>query len=160
MTKQPNWKRVAQLGDANPCQHGGFWVFVDTTGVYPPEAELLEVSDDEGGEAKAYRIILEPCTYVHGILSDNPFHPEHPAWFTDKLNEVANVCGLDDPFQRTLLIEQLTSDDPIKRALGYRELISYFGAFEFDQYPSTYTSNEVAAKYEFVPFKYADQEMS
>jgi len=28
---------VANLGDANPIDNGGFFVLRDTTGVYPPE---------------------------------------------------------------------------------------------------------------------------
>lgn len=48
-TKQPIWEFVANLGDVNVAQHGGFLVYRDTTGVYPPEVELYEADDDETG---------------------------------------------------------------------------------------------------------------
>ncbi len=44
---QPAWECIAQLGDKNPIDHGGYWILRDTTGVYAEEAELLLVPDDE-----------------------------------------------------------------------------------------------------------------
>lgn len=47
-TKQPDWKFIANLGDTHPITYGGYFIFIDETGVYPPKAELLqEPSDDE-----------------------------------------------------------------------------------------------------------------
>ena len=98
-TAQPVWKLLANIGDVHPIEYGGYFVFVDETGVYPPEAELLisPDSDDAPEGWVAYRFILDPCTYVDGILSDNHFHPELPAWFADAgVGEVANFAGLTD----------------------------------------------------------------
>ena len=41
-TNQPNWVFVCNLGDASQIEHGGKFVYVDTTGVYRPEVVLLE----------------------------------------------------------------------------------------------------------------------
>jgi len=92
---QPTWKLIANLGDANPIDHGGIFVYVDVTGAYSPEVEVLEEpTDDEGdnGTWTAYRFELTRCTFIDGILSDNAFHPDHPAWFADKLAQIASTC--------------------------------------------------------------------
>ncbi len=43
---QPKWKLLANLGDANPIDYGGYFVYRDETGVYRDEAEKL-ISPDE-----------------------------------------------------------------------------------------------------------------
>lgn len=136
MTIQPRWRMVANLGDVNPVDYGGYFVYVDQTGVYPPELEVLESpnSDDDGTGWTLYRLILEPHTYVDGVLSDNPFHPGFPVWYADKLESVAQTIGSTS----LSLINDLTSDNPLHKARAYIDLISYFGAFEFDQYPTQY----------------------
>jgi len=117
---QPDWKFEAQLGDVNPIDHGGKFLFSDKTGVYAPELEVLELIEgdtedeynDDGeleteGDMKwqVHRFILEPCTYGRvvngeweplteyhpdGVLSDNKFHPGHAAWFAKPESEKAN----------------------------------------------------------------------
>ena len=44
-TKQPKWKLIAQLGDVNPIDYGGYFIYEDETGVYPPEGEKLLIID-------------------------------------------------------------------------------------------------------------------
>lgn len=154
---QPNWVLVAQLGDVNPLDCGGYWVLRDTTGAYPEEAELLVVDEsDENSSVTAYRFILERCTYVNGILSDNQFHPDHPAWFaapesrrkerpqdTCYLSNVASSAGRDEEE----LIADLCSEDAVRRAMAYRDIADYHGAHEFDQYPLTLTRQEAERRY-------------
>src|SRR5215475_15130359 len=100
-TKQPKWRRVANLGDVNPVEYGGYFIDVDETGVYAPEATWLEAPDDEPEDAAseswtAYRFILEQCTQsIDGVLSDNQYHPEAPAWFAESLDAVASCVGRD-----------------------------------------------------------------
>jgi len=61
----PKWALVAQLGDADPVDHGGFFVFVDTTGKYDPQCvclplgELLDglCSDDPIARAIAFQAL-------------------------------------------------------------------------------------------------------
>ena len=140
-TKQPIWKLIANLRDASPIDHGGYFVFEDETGVYAPEGEWLEApdSEDEGGTWKSYRFTLKRCTFTwsgdgvfdpkaHGILSDNKYHPEHPAWFaqpeeeratrpqdTTYLSNVANIVPVELDALRALFC----SIDPLQRAEAY-----------------------------------------
>lgn len=46
-TQQPEWKNVGHIGDVDPIAHGGGFVYVDTTGVYPPELTWFEPGSDE-----------------------------------------------------------------------------------------------------------------
>jgi hypothetical protein len=66
---QPEWKCVANLGDVNPIDHGGFFVFVDKTGHYAPEVEILEVPDEDSEKRRwtVYRFCLEDCTFASDI---------------------------------------------------------------------------------------------
>jgi|SRR5215475_9629933 len=135
-TKQPKWRRVANLGDVNPVEYGGYFIDVDETGVYPPEATYLDAPEDEPEDATseawtAYRFILEPCTYVDGVLSDNPFHPDHAAWFAESLDAVASCVGRDVAEIRA----DLCGADPCRRADAYRDIASYHGWDNFDSYP-------------------------
>jgi hypothetical protein len=136
MTQQPIWKLVAQLGDVNPVDYGGCFVYTDETGVYAPEMEILESPDDDDAPEgwTVYRVMLEPCTYQDGVLSDNKYHPTYPVWFADKIADVARSCGIDE----LNLLAQFTSPDAIERAWAYRAVGEYFGFYEFDQYPLTF----------------------
>lgn len=127
-TQQPNWKLVANLGDVNVAEYGGFLVYVDTTGVYAPEVEMYEAKDDETGGMMS-RFILE----------------RNPAgeWWFDKLQDVANSCGQEVAEYKS----DLASGDPIKVASVYRDVVAYFGAYEFDQYPVTLTEKEAQKRY-------------
>lgn len=142
---QPKWKFVAQLGDVDPINYGGKFLFEDETGVYPPMLEILDVegdtepvmSDDdetlEEGNMKweIHRISLEPCTFIDGILSDNKYHPEHPAWFADSLDSVSN--SMDTTPEK--LIEQFCGEDIQERAWAYVTVGEYHGLINFDGYP-------------------------
>lgn len=144
---QPVWKCVAQLGDVNPLDHGGYWIFVDETGVYAPEAEWLEVPDidDAGGlnVRRAYRFILEPCTFQNEILSDNPYHPDYPVWFANRLDQLANFAGMEVPE----LIALFCAENPLERAEAWRVVGSYFGFHELDNYPLELRRRETRQRY-------------
>ena len=154
---QPKWKFIANLGDVNPLDHGGYFVFEDESGVYPPEAELLEAPEDDGGEYVVYRFALEPCTFIDGVLSDNRFHPDFPAWFakpeaqradrpqdTTYLSNVARCSGttLEE------LVALFTSTDPCKRAIAWREIGMYHGFENLDSYPLKLSRAEAKARIE------------
>lgn len=169
---QPVWKTIANLGDADPVDHGGYFVMVDETGVYPPEVEVLvepceEWLQNDGtetdcipkdeGQWTVYRFILEPCTFADGILSDNPYHPASAAWFakpeskraerpqdTTYLANLCRCCGISEKE----LISYFCSDDPIQRALAWRNVGMYHGWYELDQYPLTLSREEVCKRYE------------
>ena len=161
MTNQPKWRCVANLGDVNPVDHGGLFVFVDETGVYAPEMVLVEPPnpyDYDDGELSAnakwltYRVVLEPCTYVDGVLSDNPYHPSHCAWFatpeSERINRpqdttyLSNVGASCDRFPFAI-IEDLTSNDPIARANAWRAILDYHGWKNGDSYPNEYNRAEI-----------------
>ena len=135
MTRQPRWKRLANLGDVNPVEYGGYFIYLDRTGVYPPEAELLETDEADHPTWQLHRFILDRCTYIDGVLSDNAYHPSLPAWFAAGLGNVASTAGST----RDELIAQLCSEDPIQRAMAYRDIGMYHGFDNFDAYPRTYT---------------------
>lgn len=194
---QPEWKFVKQLGDVNPIDHDGLFLFVDETGVYPPELEVLtklegdtETEFNEHGEVtehgderwEVHRFTLEPCTYgmenpdtgqweplnrldSQGVLSDNKFHPNTPAWFAKPESEKANrpqdttylsdICRTNDCDQWEL-IQQFCSDDPVQRAMAWREVMLYHGVHELDQYPLTFDCEEEADARQQLEKRYAD----
>ena len=133
---QPKWKLLANLGDANPIDNGGYFVFEDETGAHPAEAELLEPPAEEGAAWEVHRFMLDRCTYVDGVLSDNPYHKGLPAWFAHPesqkanrpqdstyLSRVAETMGT--PVEK--LIEMFCSENPLERAGAYREIGEYHG---------------------------------
>ena len=156
---QPKWKCIGNLGDRNPLDYGGYFVFVDKTGVYPPEAELLEL-DDENDERTTYtvhRFILEPCTYIDGILSDNRFHPDKPAWFAgtederkERPQDSTYLKNLADYAGLTVkeLAGMFCDDAPLIRAEAWRIVGQYHGFENLDNYPLTKLSRtEVRKRY-------------
>lgn len=145
MANQPVWELVAQLGDVNPLEHGGKWLFVDTTFVYPPELELLYVPPESGFSESylVYRMVLDKCYYTDGVLSDNKYHLDHHAWFADSVT--SGLVGAGSSFED--IISQLTSDRPVMRALGYVSLLAYHSPLNFDAYPLELNFEEVEARY-------------
>jgi hypothetical protein len=133
---QPKWRRIANLGDVNPIDYGGYFVYIDTTHIYPPEAEYLESpdSDDSGEPWRIYRVVLDRCTFVGGVLSDNKFHPALSAWYADSIESIAATSGWDP----TELIDALCGPDVKLRAKAYQAIASYHGWENFDSYPRTY----------------------
>jgi hypothetical protein len=145
---QPIWKLLGSLGDVNPVDNDGMLVYEDTTGVYPPEAvvivALIKDYEDDPDRWIVYRFPLERCTYVNGILSDNEFHPEHPAWFADSLDRIASCVGVEH-FE---IVRQLCSENPIERAQAYQAIGDYHGFINLDHDPVTdFDRSEIEARY-------------
>lgn len=141
---QPNWKLIANLGDVNPIEYGGYFVYEDTTGVYAPEGELLQYNDDRN-EWTIYRFPLDKCTLTNSVLSDNKFHPEYPAWFARKLDNVGDyiMSATGDQMR-----QWLCGDNLCERAMAYEAIGSYHGFENLDSYPLTFTERaEVEARY-------------
>jgi hypothetical protein len=155
---QPEYKIVGNLGDASPIEHGGFFVYVDTTGVYDPQAELVippadGMEDDEGATWTVYRFDLPRCTFdpQSGVLSDNKFHPQHPAWFAQaeaeksacsKLSRVADFAGIELEELRNWLCSE-----PMQRAQAYQLIGEYHGWENFDSCPMTFNRAEILERY-------------
>lgn len=142
-TQQPEWELVGTIGDRNPVEYGGGYVFRDKTGVYAPEVEWIEPYDDSVPSVMVYRVPMERHTYVDGILSDNPYHPDKAVWYADDLQFVCRYCGCDCDE----LIGNLCGDDPVARAWAYETLASYHGWHEFDHYPLGLTADEAERRY-------------
>lgn len=138
---QPIWRCIAQLGDASPTEYGGHWVFIDETGTHEPEAEVLFVHDH--GLNWAYRYCLDKCYWTDGVLSDNEYHKNHPAWFADELDAVSRYADWD----HDNLIDALCGDDVVLRARAYHDIGSYFSFDNLDGYPLELTRSEVEARY-------------
>ena len=143
-TKQPKWALLANLGDVNPIDHGGGFVYVDTTETYPPELEVLEVDVCGADIWTVSRFCLDKCTYIDGVLSDNQFHPNHAAWFAKDVGKVASFIDV----KTADLIEWLCSEDAQERARAYMALANWHGYANFDDYPLTFTDRmEVEKRY-------------
>ena len=168
ITRQPKWKCIAQLGDENPIDYGGYWVFIDTTGVYAPEAEILRTLDDDDSAEpyQAYRFVLASCVRGYGgIVSDNPLRPDLCAWFskpedmradspqdTTYLKNVADYCGTSV----RKLAACLCSSDPLKLAEAYKAIGDYHGFRNLDQYPLTMTRTEARRRYRLARYRVKD----
>lgn len=151
MTDQPAWKLVANLGDQNPLEHGGLFVYRDETGVYCEKAVKLDPMLN--GTFEVRRFCLEKCTYENGVLSDNPYHKDHPVWFgdrtPDKWNPEGELKKLADYTGQTEegLIKAFCSDNPCDRAMAYESVGNYHGWENLDEYPVTLTYEEAKEKY-------------
>lgn len=148
---------IANLGDVNPFDYDGFFIFIDEKNEYQPEAALLQAENpnDENTTYTVYRFSLEKCTYQNEILSDNNFHPEISAWWAKSEKErqdrpqdrtyLKNVADYAD-YPEEQMIADFCSDDPIKRAEAYRAIGEYHGFDNFDSYPLTGLSRKEVEK--------------
>jgi hypothetical protein len=161
---QPIWKYIANLGDANPIEHGGYFIYEDETGVYCPEGELLihfdEHENDSGEETfHIYRFSLDKCVadvmYPY-TLSANKYHPELSAWFagteeqrkerpqdTCYFKDMAASAGIDEDELRHMFCSWNT----IQRALAWQIVGNHHGFENLDSYPLTLTRKEVEGRY-------------
>jgi len=144
MTAQPSYFCIANLGDADPFEHGGAFVCIDRRGIYDP---IMLMYDEDF--KKRSEITLEPCHRIvlstGEILSvgTNKFHATYPEWFSKSLEEVAEFIERDfDDF-----VGELVSTNVVTRADAYLALIDYHGVFEFDQYPYIYEKEEDAKNF-------------
>lgn len=165
MTQQPEWKYVGHIGDVDPIAYGGGFIYVDTTGVYPPELTWFEPAPDEEwhkteGQTplQIYRLQLEPPRFKtltdtgrrttdssKGLPSSQRGDTWEWAeeWFVGHLESVATSAGTT----KFRLLRELFSREPMVRARAYETMIHHHGPFEFDQYPITLTENEAYDKY-------------
>jgi len=161
MTNQPNWELVGNLGDVNVADYGGFLIYRDTTGVYPPEAEIYEPNENENGGIM-YRVILDRPRFrtltAPGKSNFSHYRVALPAnernvtwywyneWFVDKLSSIADSCGTT----KFKLLRLLFSESPMDRGMAYQMIVGNFGPYEFDQYPVTLTEREAQKRYKYV----------
>ena len=140
---QTKWKCVAQLGDASPIEHGGYWVFIDEAGISDPQAELWNPAAEGSRFGESHRFSLPRCTFINWVLSDNKYHPDKPAWFAADIDHIARFAG----FMESALRDALCGDNPVNRAIAYRAISDYRGPFNFDAYPLELTAAEARRRY-------------
>jgi hypothetical protein len=147
MTKQPNWKFIANLGDASPLTDGGYFIYEDSTGIYPPEGERFDADSLE-----VHRFSLDKCELYEGHIipfgfgarTDLP-HPtsDYVEWFDADLAGVASFAGIT----REDLAGWFASADIILRARAYELIGEYHGFENLDGYPLQLTRKEAAKRY-------------
>jgi hypothetical protein len=135
VSQQPEWKCVGHIGDRDPIAHGGGFVYEDTTGVYDPEITWFEPAPDEDWHKTEGKTPVEVYRFIIERI------PEREWWY-DKLDDVARSCGRT---AEDYIVE--ASGTVMERAMLYMDLIGYFGAFEFCQYPITMTEDEAYERY-------------
>ena len=142
---QPSYFCIANLGDADPFEHGGAFVCIDRRGIYDP---ILLIYDQD--LRKRSEITLEPCHRICKNLKErlisvgaNNFHPDIPEWFSDSLSDAARFCGQN--FYD--FVSDLISTNVVKRAGAYLNLAHYHGVFEFVHYPHIYEDEKDAERF-------------
>jgi hypothetical protein len=150
MTNQPKWKCIAQIGDINPLEYGGNWIFIDETNTYQPESEKLLISENEKGKYIAYRYCLDKCKMINGFLvpakyTDIWSYPlsSYDEWYHKELINIAKTFDM----QLSELELLFCSDSPIDRALAYETLGEYYGYENLDSYPLIMTKTEAKKRY-------------
>lgn len=155
-TNQPQWKRIANLGDVHPLEYGGYFVDVDETGVYAPEGEILQEPCEGEKRYTVYRFSLDrlqtiedPETHTVYLVSGR-YTPEWPyslatydEWFHKDLASVASFVGQDTAELRAMFCHE----DPIVRAQAYQAIGDYHGFLNLDGYPLHLTKREAKARY-------------
>jgi hypothetical protein len=153
---QPVWKYLTNLGDVNFKDHDGLLLFKDETGHYTEEVEkIARIGEEDRWEI--YRVVLDRCTFENGVLSDNQFHKDMPAWWVDydsdlyAVNEtrtglahIASHSGLEE----VELAKMFCSVNPEERALAYEAVASYYGWMNLDHYPLTLNEAEFDKRYD------------
>ncbi len=159
MSSQPEWTLIAQLGDANPFDYGGYFIYRDRTGVYTEQAEYVVVDDEDSRKPRftVYRFDLDRCTLTDGVLSDNPYHPTSNAWFaspekrmTERPQDTTYLSRMGTTMDKTVdeYHQAFCSADPLERAQAYRDVGEYHGFDNLDEYPLTGLSRaEVKKRY-------------
>lgn len=154
---QPKWKFVKNFGDVNAIDHGGLFLYIDETGVYPPELERLErISDDDDSSFEIHRVMLNRCKVVEsdeGVLYLVPFDydaatyphplPQYQEWFAEDLGSVAKTMDVKVQDLR----DELCSDNPDRLASAYRCIYDHHGWANGDDYPLTLNLDEVKNRY-------------
>lgn len=118
---QPNYQLVANLGDANPLDHGGFFVYKDQEGRHDP---LVEWFDPE--RLQVWRFELEPLVDHKGMLVPAEMYAQRKqlpkpvgaweVWFSKHVPYAADHNGMKAAELRRLLC----SKDILNRARGYQ----------------------------------------
>lgn len=145
--KQPSWHCVANLGDADPFEHGGKFLMIDRRGMYPAELWVFSEWTVYSPQWTLYQIILEPCFLIQNEqegeydIGANVYHTCSPEWFGDRSRTavVSSFIGMDrEEFCR------LFCGNSYDRAVAYDAVASHYGLENFDTAPRFFTTKREA----------------
>lgn len=143
MTNQPNWLCIGNIYEGDEDRYG--FVLIDKSGVYCPELWLVEHESFGDTAWNFWRVMLERCVYVKQDgevigIGDNPFHTDKLAWFGE-MKDLRSVHDfMDIPME--CLMRDLVTDNVMKRAYIYGNLVTYWGVDNFDSYPDKLDEDE------------------
>ena len=149
---------IGHLGDVNPVVHDGAVVLVDPELPDQPEMEVIvNYSEDGAGTpVRVFRFEICRCTFTNGVLSDNKFHPDKPAWFAKHIESVEHC----NSYEAGHLVEALCSEDLMVRAQAYYDLLYFFGEDEFDSDPLILSEREAEHRYSHEKFGFGYEPLS
>jgi hypothetical protein len=138
---QPKWKIIGGVGDINPLDFDGGFVYIDETGIYDPEIVYFEPASDEqwekfSNEGKEDELPV----LVYRVIIENDSSKE---WWYKDLDEIQSYAG----WSKESLKQVIKERNPLHMAALYMDLIRYYGAEEFDSYPIKMTVKEAEEKY-------------
>ena len=123
---QPAFHAVGYIGDVNTLEEGGAFIMVDRLGMYDPELYVFDVFKNS---ITLCNVPMPRCMRCEAGISDNHYHCETPAWFSNDLLSVQEFSDL-------LNIEMmLCNNNLIDRAHAYLAMIKYHGMANFDESP-------------------------
>jgi hypothetical protein len=151
-----SYEIAAVVGDVNPIQYGGWLV---GRGAHQVDAIVLEPIDWEEKETTdvlvylvaldRFKLVWSSATKAARLLPcewDNTWHwgPDgHDEWFdTESFRE--HVAGFVTWDEFTLL---LCSEDPVQRAVAWKEIASYHGIENLDSQPSREKCSELVRRF-------------
>lgn len=177
VTQQPDWEFIANLGDMNPLEYGGYFIYKDKTGVYPERADvILPPSEHMTGETlnEIYRIEIERLKLVEGYLVPvryrrdwNLTFPQPKSkrggvleWRPEDIENKLHAQRFAAWFQEHLesvssssgttkeeLEIAFTSENPLERFEAYRMIGEYYGWEELGGEPIRRTQKEAEKRY-------------
>ena len=134
-------KYIGNIGDRNILTYGGVIVYREYSydKTYDKILIVKLTPNDHDNKIERRWGTLDKCTYVNGVLSDNSFHIDKPAWFADDpewyskpAEKIVNWAGAT----YSEFIDDITSNDPMRIAARYVNVYDYYGWDNFDSYPT------------------------
>lgn len=140
MSKQPEWRFFANIGDADPLIHGGIFIFTDATGVYLPEIEVFEPPEEARSDEPGW-YWGDECTKFF----DKKLAPKGTIWrfCVEKTHDDEWYWREADAETR----EALLSEDLIAQCQALMDIAHCYGLVNFDQYPTEIDYWEALERY-------------
>lgn len=143
MTNQPDWLCIGNIYEGDEDKYG--FVLIDKTGVYCPELWLVDHENLGDTNWQVSCIMLERCFYVKKDgevigVGENHFHTDKCAWFGELKLLTALAYFMDIPME--CLMRDLVTDNVMKRAYIYGNLVTCWGSDNFDSYPDKLDEDE------------------